>query len=208
MNDSVKSPPPPPTSHSRLVDAKLAKLPSSSTGTGAGWTRPSSATPSLTPSPGSGGMSSVSPPAPAPGPPLLPHVGKVIQPQHRGAIQPPSRFKPESTNGSSKPAWRNVKQGESAASGIGAQNEFPTAAEVAQGAFRDTLRVITGSHTFSGRLNGVQEEKQTTQTPANPSSATTEADTFRGVHLDPNAHHWDEVRSLFYSPVISATDEL
>src|SRR6266850_1556786 len=147
MNDSVKSPPPPPTSHSRLVDAKLAKLPSSSTGTGtgAGWTRPSSTTPSLTPSPGSGGMSSVPPPAPAPGshgPPLLPHVGKVIQPQHRGAIQPPSRFKPESTNGSSKPAWRNVKQGESAASGIGAQSEFPTAAEVAQGAFRDTLRVI------------------------------------------------------------------
>jgi len=23
-----------------------------------------------------------------------------------------------------------------------------------------------------------------------------EADTFRGVHLDPNAHHWDEVRLL------------
>ena len=23
-----------------------------------------------------------------------------------------------------------------------------------------------------------------------------EADTFRGVHLDPNAHHWDEVRFL------------
>jgi hypothetical protein len=24
-----------------------------------------------------------------------------------------------------------------------------------------------------------------------------EADTFRGVHLDPNAHHWDEVRQEF-----------
>jgi len=68
--------------------------------------------------------------------------------------------------------------------------------------------MIPGSHTFSGRLNGVQEEKQTTQTPANPSSATTEADTFRGVHLDPNAHHWDEVRSLFNSPDTGATDKL
>lgn len=28
-----------------------------------------------------------------------------------------------------------------------------------------------------------------------------EADTFRGVHLDPNAHHWDEVR-LVSSPII------
>lgn len=24
-----------------------------------------------------------------------------------------------------------------------------------------------------------------------------EADTFRGVHLDPNAHHWDEVRPTY-----------
>ena len=150
MNDSVKSPPPPSTSHSRLVDAKLAKLPSSSTSTSTGWTRPSSTTPSLTPSPGSGGTSSVPPSAPAPvshGPPLLPYVGKVIQPQHRGAIQSSSRSKPESTNGSSKPVWRNVKQGESATTGIGVQNEFPTAAEVAQGAFRDHLWVTPVSHT-------------------------------------------------------------
>lgn len=30
-----------------------------------------------------------------------------------------------------------------------------------------------------------------------------EADTFRGVHLDPNAHHWDDVRSaqiVLFSP--------
>jgi hypothetical protein len=49
----------------------------------------------------------------------------------------------------------------------------------------------------AGRLNGVQEKKQSTQIPVAPSPATTEADTFRGVHLNPNAHHWDEVRSLF-----------
>lgn len=140
MNDSVKSPPP-ATSHSRLVDAKLAKLPSSSTATTAGWTRPSSTTPSLAPSPVAGSVSSVPPSAPAPVshcPPILPHVGNVIQPQHRVTTQSP-RIRPEPTNGSSKPAWRNLKQSESAVTGIGVQSEFPTAAEVAQGAFRVPL---------------------------------------------------------------------
>jgi serine/arginine repetitive matrix protein 2 len=141
MNGSVKSPPPPTTSHSRLVTGKLTRLPSSSTGTGAGWTRPSSTTPSLAPSPVSGGVSSVPPSAPAPiphGPPQLPHAGKVIQPQPRGATQIPSTPKLEPTNCSSKPAWRNVRQGgTSSAVGppLGVQSEFPTAAEVAQGAF-------------------------------------------------------------------------
>lgn len=31
-------------------------------------------------------------------------------------------------------------------------------------------------------------------TAANKQARMEEADTFRGVHLDPNAHHWDEVR--------------
>ena len=136
----AKSPPPPATSHPRLV-TKLTKLPSSSAGTSPGWTRPSSTTPSLAPSPVSGGVSVAPPPAPAPvshGPPQLPHVGKVIQPQPRGAIPTPSTSKSESANGSSKQAWRNVKPGGST-TGVGpppgVQNEFPTAAEVAQGAF-------------------------------------------------------------------------
>jgi serine/arginine repetitive matrix protein 2 len=134
-----KSPPPPATSHTRLV-TKLTKLPSSSAGTSPGWTRPSSTTPSLAPSPVSGGVSVAPPPAPVPashGPPQLPHVGKVIQPQPRGAIQTPTP-KPEPANGSSKPAWRNVKQGGSTTGvgpPLGVQSEFPTAAEVAQGEF-------------------------------------------------------------------------
>jgi hypothetical protein len=81
------------------------------------------------------------PPAPAPvshGPPQLPHVGKVIQPQPRGVIQTPSTSKSETANGSGKPAWRNVKQGGNT-TGVGpapgVQSEFPTAAEVAQSAF-------------------------------------------------------------------------
>lgn len=28
---------------------------------------------------------------------------------------------------------------------------------------------------------------------ADKQARSVEADTFRGVHLDPNAHHWDEV---------------
>jgi hypothetical protein len=140
-NGSAKSPPPLATSHSRLVTTKLTKLPSSSTGGGTGWTRPSSTTPSLAPSPVSGSVSSAPPVAPAPvshGPPQLPHVGNVIQPQPRGAIQAPLAPKPEASNGSSKPVWRNVKQGgNSSGAGppLGVQSEFPTAAEVAQGAF-------------------------------------------------------------------------
>lgn len=140
-NGSAKSPPPLTTSHSRLVTTKLTKLPSSSTSGGTGWTRPSSTTPSLAPSPVSGSVSSAPPVAPAPishGPPQLPHVGKVIQPQPRGAIQAPLVSKPETSNGSSRPAWRNVMQsGNSSGAGppLGVQSEFPTAAEVAQGAF-------------------------------------------------------------------------
>ena len=136
----AKSPPPPATSHPRLV-TKLTKLPSSSASTGQGWTRPSSTTPSLAPSPVSGGVSVGPPPGPVPvshGPPQLPHAGKVIQPQPRGVIQTPSAPKPESANGSNKPAWRNVKQGGSTTGvgpPLGAQNEFPTAAEVALSAF-------------------------------------------------------------------------
>jgi serine/arginine repetitive matrix protein 2 len=138
-SDLAKSPPPTATSHPRLV-TKLTKLPASSAGTSSGWTRPSSTTPSLAPSPVSGGVPVASPPAPAPashGPPQLPHVGKVIQPQPRGAIQTPSTSKSESANGSSKLAWRNVKPGGSTP-GVGpppgVHSEFPTAAE-AQGAF-------------------------------------------------------------------------
>lgn len=176
---TAKSPPPSATLHSRLVTTKLTRLPSSSTGTGTGWTRPSSTTPSLAPSPVSGSVPSAPPLAPAPishGPPQLPHV---IQPKPRGAIQVPITPKPEVLNGSSKPAWRNLKQGgniSGAGPPLGVQSEFPTAAEVAQ-----------------GRLNGSQEKRQSTNSPVASSPATTEADTFRGVHLDPNAHHWDEM---------------
>ncbi|KAI9512341.1 hypothetical protein F5148DRAFT_18069 [Russula earlei] len=145
---TVKSPPPPATPQSRLVSTKLIKLPPSSAGPGTGWTRPPSTASSLAPSPVSGSASSAPPTVPAPishGPSQLPHSGKVIHPPPRGAMQVPSTSKSEPVNGSSKPAWRTVKQGGSTTGVVpplGVQNEFPTAAEA------------------QGRLNGVQEKKQ------------------------------------------------
>lgn len=38
----------------------------------------------------------------------------------------------------------------------------------------------------------IDDAKATTDTAAKQLRME-EADTFRGVHLDPNAHHWDEV---------------
>jgi hypothetical protein len=37
---------------------------------------------------------------------------------------------------------------------------------------------------------------------ANKQARMEEADTFRGVHLDPNAHHWDEVRMDSLRPTV------
>jgi hypothetical protein len=41
----------------------------------------------------------------------------------------------------------------------------------------------------------LSEKQEAAQTAALQKQALrAEADAFRGVHLDPNAHHWDEVR--------------
>ncbi|EEB90922.1 hypothetical protein MPER_10808 [Moniliophthora perniciosa FA553] len=56
-------------------------------------------------------------------------------------------------------------------------SDFPTAAEVAKGA--------TGRVSKAAELKDMEE--------ANKQARMEEADTFRGVHLDPNAHHWDEM---------------
>ena len=47
------------------------------------------------------------------------------------------------------------------------------------------------------KLSAKKEATQavTAQKEAIAAELTAEADTFRGVHLDPNAHHWDEVGS-------------
>jgi hypothetical protein len=38
------------------------------------------------------------------------------------------------------------------------------------------------------------EAKEALAAAASKQARMEEADTFRGVHLNPNAHHWDEVR--------------
>ncbi|KAI0067833.1 BCAS2-domain-containing protein [Artomyces pyxidatus] len=180
LGSSAKPPPSLSTSHSRLVTTKLTALPPPSTTTGPGWSRPASATPPVVPSPGSAASPANLPPTSAPvvhGPPQLPLVGKVIQPQPRGtaSIQTMSKGDGPGTS-SSKQVWGNVKPGATLVGPeVKVHNDFPTAAEVAQ-----------------GRVPKLVEKKKSTSAEVPQTPALAEADTFRGVHLDPNAHHWDE----------------
>ncbi|KAA1468556.1 hypothetical protein DENSPDRAFT_474280 [Dentipellis sp. KUC8613] len=178
-SSAVKPTSQPTASHSRLVTTKLTASPQPSTTTGPGWSRPSSVAPSVAPSPGatsSPANASTSTSAPH-GPPQLPVAGKVIQPQPRGASAASPKDAP---NGSIKPVWGNLK-GSVGGAGVTdsrVQSDFPTAAEVAQ------VRMAR------------QIDKKQAAVPAhaeqNPSMQQ-EAEAFRGVHLDPNAHHWDEM---------------
>ncbi|KAL4069454.1 hypothetical protein J3A83DRAFT_3562185 [Scleroderma citrinum] len=162
----------PSASHSRLVTAKLTSTAPLPATTGSTWSRPSSATPSVssaTPIPSSGQPSQ--PPGPAPTAPQLPHIGKVIQPQPRHT--PASAASLTKKDGSSaKPVW-GASRPTAGVSFTDNANDFPTAAEVAQG------------------LNAKSEDNKSEVSI--PSKQSGEADAFRGVHLDPNAHHWDEM---------------
>ncbi|KAH7914497.1 hypothetical protein BJ138DRAFT_386877 [Hygrophoropsis aurantiaca] len=181
------SPVPRPTtqslnSHSRLVAAKLTATPQLSTTTGPGWSRPSSATPPVSASPSTSSNvppSHPAPPLPAsiPAAPQLPHAGKVIQPQPRAAAATATTAR---KNGPSKPAWGNANAAASSLAENAAANEFPTAAEVAHGS-------------ILSRKAKVADVTKTNGGPPSKQVSLEEADTFRGVHLNPNAHHWDEM---------------
>ncbi|KAI0662570.1 hypothetical protein C8Q70DRAFT_959611 [Cubamyces menziesii] len=169
------------TSHPRLVTAKLTATPQPSTTTGPGWSRPSSVVPSTTPTPLPTGNGKPSPsPAAASGvTPLPPPGGKVIQPQPR----PIQDAAPQKKDIANRPAWGNAKSSPlHAPKPIGVQKEFPTAAEVAQG------RISTKQHEQNGSQDAAAVHKQAVM-----AELQAEEDTFRGVHLDPNAHHWDEM---------------
>ncbi|KAJ3736928.1 hypothetical protein DFJ43DRAFT_1048471 [Lentinula guzmanii] len=180
------------SSHPRLVTTKLTATAQLAPPPAPGWSRSSSITPpvvnssvsapnstsSLTP-PSSQTTASVSVPAV----PQLPHAGKVIQPQPRSlglgqAIHRDGGHAAGLSQG--KPAWGNVNPA-AAASATRAdartQSDFPTAAEVAQGRSKSQMR----------------KETETEAEAAHKQARMEEADTFRGVHLDPNAHHWDEM---------------
>ena len=65
-----------------------------------------------------------------------------------------------------------------------------------------------------GRLSKSNDKKATQDSAAAHKQAVmaeliAEEDTFRGVHLDPNAHHWDEVSShiLAKAPSLNALSD-
>ncbi|KAF8559320.1 hypothetical protein OG21DRAFT_723617 [Imleria badia] len=161
------------TSHSKLVTAKLTSTAQLSSTAASGWSRPSSATPPVSSTPST--SSNAPPPqptAPTPAVPQFPHAGKVIQPQPRNAL--PSSSPLVKKDASAKPAWGNAKC-LPVTSDCTAHSDFPTAAEVAQ-----------------GRIVKAEEPKPEESLPP-MHVPPQEADAFRGVHLDPNAHHWDEM---------------
>ncbi|KAJ4476710.1 hypothetical protein J3R30DRAFT_3373785 [Lentinula aciculospora] len=188
------------SSHPRLVTTKLTATAQLASSPGPGWSRPSSVTPPVATSSASA-PNGTSPLAPTPSQalasvsvpaaPQLPYAAKVIQPQPRslGLAQTVHRDNNHSAAPSQgKPAWGNVNPAATAAAAASVtradprtQSDFPTAAEVAQ---------------VTGRSKSKQPKETETETEtevAHKQARMEEADTFRGVHLDPNAHHWDEM---------------
>ncbi|PPQ63504.1 hypothetical protein CVT24_004732 [Panaeolus cyanescens] len=171
----------PTSSHPRLVTAKLTANPTTSSST-IGWSRPSSVAPSPATATSSPSSSSPLPTAATPQPsvasaPQLPHVGKVIQPQPRAAIVQLSSQQKELI--SNKPVWGNIKPPPTSVVRPDIEpTDFPTAAEVAN---------------VNTRKHPKPEDTKLASESAAKQARLEEADTFRGVHLDPNAHHWDEM---------------
>ncbi|PFH49226.1 hypothetical protein AMATHDRAFT_5114 [Amanita thiersii Skay4041] len=203
IGNNISRPPTQSSSpHPRLVTTKLTAS-ATSPSTTAGWSRPSSTAPpasatgtsspsAATPISSAPIFASTSLNAPTPAAPQLPHVGKVIQPVPRavlsqqvlstaGAIKDGASTTP--TGASGKPVWGNVKPPSAnvVRSNV-ATSDFPTAAEVAQ-----------GSRKNKSSESPVKEVTPAPSTSSTSKSRSEEADTFRGVHLDPNAHHWDEM---------------
>ncbi|KAI0935969.1 hypothetical protein AcV5_004235 [Taiwanofungus camphoratus] len=163
-------------SHSRLVTTKLTASPQPPTTTGPGWSRPPSSTPSAAPPPSTTTLKSSTLPASASShsAPLPAPVGKVIQPQPKGLSDVVGSVKRDGLN---KTAWGNAKSTSIVTRLDAVANDFPTAAEVAQGR---TTKVLEKTH--AAQVAAAQKQ-----------AVAAEEDTFRGVHLDPNAHHWDEM---------------
>src|SRR6266542_4939316 len=186
------------SSHSKLVTTKLTTGPTVLS-TPAGWSRSPSVAPSPTPAANSPSSTSPLPASPSTQPPStsapqLSHVGKVIHPQPRAATIQPIASKEV---GSAKPVWGNIKQ--VAAVPIRPEiQDFPTAAEVANGILSVPMTRALSDEYASVASTRKQPKTEDVKVPPKPSSKqlkSEEADTFRGVHLDPNAHHWDDVRA-------------
>ncbi len=193
----VEKPATPTTvTHSRLVTAKLTTDIQRSSTTGPGWSRPSSASSSAAPTPSATiiGPKALPTPSSSSAAPQLPVAGKVIQPQPRGAVEAAPLSRKDSAG---KTAWGATKP----ASVVqltpdGASEEFPTAAEAAQGRSFGTVPTVVIAIDFTYTAKHVEKKTPAaTDEKKQPQATDEEADAFRGRHLDPNVHHWDDVSS-------------
>ncbi|KAF7789230.1 hypothetical protein EIP86_000171 [Pleurotus ostreatoroseus] len=163
------------SSHSRLVTAKLTAEGPRSTITGPGWSRPPSTSSSSGPAQPVGTTSKPSPgPTPGTTPAAVPPPpGKIIQPQPRGFNESGTSRRDNAT----RPAWGAAAKAPSAPiSSADLSQDFPTAAEVAQ---VRSAKILEKKHAAE-------------EATAHKEALAAEADAFRGVHLAPNVHHWDE----------------
>ncbi|KAK7064503.1 hypothetical protein R3P38DRAFT_2824912 [Favolaschia claudopus] len=180
------------TSHSRLVTTKLTAAPQSLSA-GSGWSRPSSATPPATNA--ANGVTASSMPGPGEPPPSstgsqLPHPSSVIQPQSRPMTSRGAGSREGSYSaggGVGKPVWGNASKSNQRLD-MTSQSDFPTAAEVAA-APRKSKPSLADRNDAARQATA----KELAAAAANKQARMEEADTFRGVHLDPNAHHWDDM---------------
>ena len=186
-------------SYSRLVTTKLTSASSVSSTSGVGWSRPSSTAPSN--HTGSHSPTNESQALPSgnasttPGMSQLPQASKAIQPQPQTAVLGPGLSSKNTTGErSNKPVWGHSRQ-TTALKPPDARQDFPTAAEVAHGMYYAKNTML-----YSRNLGIPSKERESRQNAGSialiKQARMEEADTFRGVHLDPNAHHWDEVRKL------------
>nr|GAT49731.1 predicted protein [Mycena chlorophos] len=149
--------------HSRLVTAKLTTA-AQGLGPTPGWSRPSSATPPTSTTPAINDPAAATAPSAAPAP----------------------SARPTRSRDNSGQAWGNPRSNQPRPN-VASQMEFPTAAEAAA--------PRRGKPTLADRNTASRETVAAMQLAAAASKQARleEADTFRGVHLDPNAHHWDEM---------------
>ncbi|KAF9073850.1 hypothetical protein BDP27DRAFT_1318265 [Rhodocollybia butyracea] len=117
--------------------------------------------------------------SPSPGPGWS-RPSSVTPPAPNGTAPTPSATAPQprleshaATASQPKPTWNPAPTANATRADPRTQSDFPTAAEVAQGK--------------------LPKEKDSEMAEAHKQARMEEADTFRGVHLDPNAHHWDEM---------------
>ena len=196
------------------MTAKLTATAPSSHSSSAGWLRPNSAasssvgTPPAQPSTaGSGPMST-----PLPSQPRSEVSVASASAPVSGPHQPVAVLK---RGASPVKAWGSAASSPSIAQ-TQVTNDFPTAAEAANGEYIWSCLLafsfLAGTQSCRAWLGRKPRMMlaQTTQQDARDTAASQKlqqsatADAFRGVHLDPNAHHWDEVRPIFlgclYSP--------